>query len=167
MLEIQPIDKEREIYLAKKRAEALVVPHGEYEALCGKYLGIRHIIAPAILHVQAFRFNDGDEFIIIDQDQFQSGFSQDLTPIIPYAIEHEAQELWLTRENDTDDLYGPAHYEAVRQTLLKAHQNGNLEMYLTMTRLQMKTFEAMGCTKAIEELDFYIHEAEKLQRLNF
>ncbi len=163
MLEIQPVDKEREAYLAQKRAEAMIVPHGEYEALCGKYLGIRHIIAPAILHAQAFRFNDGDEFIIIDYDQFQSGFGQDFTSMIPYAIEHEAQELWLTRENDTNDLYGPAHYEATRQTLLKAHRDGNLDMYLTMERSQMKTFEAMGCTRAMEELDFYVREAQILQ----
>jgi len=140
----------------------MVIHNAEYEALCRQLLGIEHILAPAKLHAQAFRLNDGQEIIIIDQDQFTSGFGQNLTPMIPYIIEHEAQELWLTREKDSVEQYGPDHYEAIRQTLLKAHRDGNLDAFLNAKRLIYKTFEAAGDTRAMSELDFYKTEVAKL-----
>jgi len=162
MFEIQPIDNEREAYLAQKRAEALVVSNVIYETLCRQLLGIEHVLAPAKLHAQAFRLIDDSEIIIIDQDQFKSYFGQDLTPMIPYTIEHEAQELWLTRGNDTMDPYGPAHYEAIRQTLMKAYRDGNLDAFLNAKRLIYKTFEAAGDTRVMSEWDFYKTESAKL-----
>jgi hypothetical protein len=82
--------------------------------------------------------------------------------MIPYIIEHEAQELWLTRGYDTMNPYGPAHYEAIKQTLLKAHREGNLDAFLNAKRLTYKTFEAAGDTRAMSELDFYKTEIAKL-----
>lgn len=159
MTEVNPTDREREAYLAEKRRTAMIVHYGHFTLLCQRYLA--NNIPP--LHAAAFRLQDGTEGIIIGYDQFQHGFGQDFTFLIPYEIEHEAQELWLTRGQTAIDPYGPAHYEAIRLTLAKAHQDGNLEALLEMKRIQMKTFQALGDIQAENELEFYNAEANKLK----
>ena len=158
MLEDSPIDHEREQYLSAKRTAAMVVHRDHFMILCRKYIG-----GVPLLHAAAFRGEDGSEGIIIGYDQFQGGFGQDFTSLISYEIEHEAQELWLTRGQDSVDPYGPAHYEAIRQTLTRAHREGNLRAFLAMKQRQMETFAAYGETHAIEELNFYRTEAERIE----
>ncbi len=149
-----------EKYLAKKRERALILEAPEFVMITREYLGEEPLAGAA-----AFRLgNDPIRTIVINYDHYKRGLGEDFTDCIPYEIEHEAQELWLTRWKREVDSFGPDHYEAIRRALEMAYRDGKLDRYLELKRRQMQTFAAMGDIRAFEELDFYSQYAQELRQ---
>ena len=158
MIDDEPGGLMKEAYLAEKRKLALVVRSRPFTMLAKLHLSEIPLVGAA-----AFRTKKGEEAILINWDQFESAFGQDFTDCVPFEIEHEAEELWLTRGKERVDSFGPDHYEAIRAAMKKADSEGKLDRYMELKRAQMKMFDAMGDTHAMKELGFYSQVAEQLK----
>lgn len=159
MIDDEPVGLTKEAYLAEKRKLALVVRSRPFTMLAQLHLSEVPLVGAA-----AFRTKKGEEAILINWDQFESAFGESFTDCIPFEIEHEAEELWLTRGKERVDPFGPDHYEAIRAAMRKASFDGKLNRYMELKRAQMKMFNAMGDTHAMEELDFYSQVAGQIER---
>lgn len=153
-----PLETQREQYLAEKRQKAMVLPSLEFEMLYRRHFGCVVPFDSAV----AFRSKDGAEGILINFDYYQRELREDFTDCIPYEIEHEAWELWLTRGEDNLFRLSPAHYEAIRRTLKKAFQDGKLGRYLDLRKQELQTF-FRGDPVAVRAVRFYIDYAYALK----
>lgn len=115
----------------------------------------------------AFRTKDGKKRgILINWDYYQHGLGsgENFTDCIDFEIEHEAYELWTTRdEKEYIDPFGPAHYESIRYAMRAAHQAGKLDKYMLLKTKQFELFHKVGDTKAKDELSFYEQYAKELR----
>ncbi len=149
---------DREAYLEAARKQAMVLRADAFVMLSNRYLSQIPLAGAA-----AFRLKDGSEGILINWDHYKVGLGQDFTDCIGFEIEHEAQELWLTRDKEEVDPKGPDHYEAAREAMRMAHRRGKLDRYLELKRTQMEIFEALGDREAMKEFAFYKEFAESLR----
>ena len=140
----------KETYLAQMRKQAMVVRTDIFVSLSQQYLSQIPLSGAA-----AFRTRGGKEGILINWDHYETGLGQNFTDCIDYEIEHEVHELWLTKGKEKVDAFGPDHYEAIKAAMRLAHQKQMLNRYMDLKRAQMKTFDSMGDTHALEELAFY------------
>lgn len=112
--------------------------------------------------------------IFINMDYYQKRLSQDYSDVIPYEVEHEAQELYyavkrgmsprkISERLEHHETLGLPHYLAIRRTLEKAQREGMLDRYIEFKKEQLKTFDALGDTRAMKELSFYRRHAKKLK----
>lgn len=137
-------------YLEIRRKNACIVRANIFVQLSKMYLSEVPLAGAA-----AYRTKKGEENILINWDHYERALGQNFTDCIPYEVEHEAQELWLTRGKEKVDPFGPDHYSAINEALKLAHKDGKLDRYMELKRAQMKTFEALGDVHAIEEFDYY------------
>ena len=101
---------------------------------------------------QHFGTKKGEEAILINWDQFESAFGQDFTDCVPFEIEHEAEELWLTRGKERVDSFGPDHYEAIRAAMKKADSEGKVgQIYgiKTSTNENVRCYGGHACNERI------------------
>ncbi len=150
-------DFNKDQYLAYRRKQAIVVHSDLFVDLSKKYLSQIPLAGAA-----AYRTSKGEENILINWDHYEGGLGQDFTDCIPYEIEHEANELWLTRGKTEVDSFGPDHYAAIEEAMRSAYKDGKLDRYMELKRAQMQIFSSMGDTHAMQELAFYKQIAEKL-----
>ena len=155
--EIKP-DQSRVEDLMKLRRQAMVLHTPEFVQLSRTYLGLIPLAGAA-----AFALKDGREGILINYDYYQKSLGQDFSDCIDFEIEHEANELLLTRGKEKVDPFGPDHYTASRLATILAHKQGKLDRYLELKRAQFKMLDAFGDVRAMEELDFYKNVARELQ----
>ncbi len=148
----------REAYLETARKQAMIVHADDFVRLSERFLSQVPLAGAA-----AFGLKDGREGILINWDHYEKGLGQNFTDCIDFEIEHEAQELWLTRGKSKVESKGPDHYEAAREAMRMAYRQGKLDRYLELKRAQMKTFDALGDAEAMEELAFYREFAESLK----
>lgn len=144
-------------YLEIRRKNACIVRANLFVQLSRIYLSEIPLAGAA-----AYRTKKGEENILINWDHYERALGQNFTDCIPYEIEHEAQELWLTRGKDKVDSFGPDHYLAIKEAMKLAHKDGKLDRYMELKRAQMKTFEAMGDVHAMQELAFFNDFAKTL-----
>lgn len=165
MSEQSPIDKEREQYFAERRKNALIVRSRPFQMLANLHLTQ---IPPS--GNAAWREKSGKEHVVINFDHYETKLGQNFTDCIPYDIEHEVAELWETRGALAIDPHGPPHYEAIRQAMKKATDDGMLDRYLEFKRTEMNEFarrqQTLGVQQphALEELAFYERVANELRR---
>lgn len=119
-----------------------------------------------------------DAQIFINDDYYSKNFGKDYSDMLPYDLEHEMWEAYYStkkgynpdaldlKEGEQERYFGRAHYLTIRQALRKAHKDGKLDEYLDWIRVQLKTFQALGDTKATEELAYCRKEAEKIRKLS-
>lgn len=119
-----------------------------------------------------------DAQIFVNDDYYSKNFRKDYSGMFPYDLEHEMWEIYYStkkgynpdaldlKEGDQERYFGRAHHLAVRKALRKAYKDGRLDEYLDWIRVQFKTFQALGDTKATEELAHYRKEAEKIRKLS-
>lgn len=148
---------ERIAYVEEKPRQAMILTAENFVLLSRRYLSMIPLAGAA-----AFRLKNGTEGILINWDHYAHGLGEDFSDCVDFEVEHEAQELWLTRGKEKVDAFGPDHYEAILCALRLAKKAGKLDRYLELKTKQLKTFEAAGDIKAMEELEFYKQEAIKL-----
>lgn len=164
MSEQSPIDKEREQYFAERRKNALIVRSRPFHMLANLHL--THIPPSGNA---AWREKSGKEHVVINYDHYEIELGQNFVDCIPYEIEHEVAELYATRGASSIDPHGPPHYEAIRQSIKKAVEDGMLDRYLEFKRIEMNEFarrqQALGTQRphALEELAFYERVAKELR----
>ncbi|OGD55885.1 hypothetical protein A3I57_02915 [Candidatus Beckwithbacteria bacterium RIFCSPLOWO2_02_FULL_47_23] len=152
-------DQGKEEELTKLRRQAMVLHTPEFVQLSRTYLGLIPLAGAA-----AFALKDGHEGILINYDYYQKSLGQDFSDCIDFEIEHEANELLLTRGKEKVDAFGPDHYAASRLATALAYKQGKLDRYLELKRAQFKMFDAAGDSRAMEELDFYKKVASQLEK---
>lgn len=112
--------------------------------------------------------------VFINVDYYQKRLSQDYLDVIPYEVEHEAQELYyavkkgmsprkMSEKLGHHETLGLPHYLAIKRTLEKAHREEMLDRYMEFKREEFEVFDALGDTRAMKELSFYRKYTEKLK----
>lgn len=152
------VESQRTTYLERLRDEAAVVHTPDFITLSRMYLSKVPLCGAA-----AFRLKDGTEGILINYDYFQRTLGADYTDLIPYEIEHEAQELWFLRGQQETDPFGPAHYRAIRETMKKAKKDGKLDDFLDLKETQMAWFKELGDPHTDQELEYYYQVDNQLR----
>ena len=145
-------------YLEEKRRSVQLVVSYIFDRKVKQYLE-----KPPTAGIFSVRLGDGSEFTIANYDWFKHFLGQDFTDCLELEIEHEAQELLLTRGQETVDPFGPAHYEAIKRTMIRADKEGLLDRYLEFKEQTFKTIVAFGDTHAIEELEHYTKTAAEIR----
>jgi hypothetical protein len=148
----------KEECLAEKRRVAMILHQDQFVLMSQMYLSTIPMAGAA-----AFVLKDGQEGILINWDYYTRTLGEDFSDCIDFEIEHEAQELWLIRGKTEVDHLGPDHYAAIREAMKMAHEQGKLDRYMKLKRVQFKMFHALGVVNAMDELDFYEQFAEELR----
>lgn len=129
-----------------------------------------HLTEIPIAGAAAYRKkSDGSTGILINWDYYEHGLEtgENFTDCIDFEIEHEAYELWATREEkEFIDPFGPAHYDVIRHAMITAYQAGKVDRYMLLKRKQFELFAQAGDPKAMEELSFYEKYLEELKTVD-
>ena len=155
-------NSEFELFRKQALREAIVVQSKTFVQLAQMYLSEIPLAGAA-----AFRKKDGKEEILINWDYYQNhlGSGENFTDLIDFEIDHEAYELWETRNaQEKIDPKGPAHYNAIKYAMRKVNDAGKLDRYMELKRRQFEFFEKHGDTEARNEFDFYENYAKDLKQ---